>query len=225
VAGFVDGGRFSVLRLAESPELPLSSTPELGWHPVRHRLDVNAFGMNTFTCHTAGGPLIEEHDELGVTAGGHEEVYVVMTGHAAFTLDGQEIDAPAGTFVAVHDPAVRRGAKALVAGTTALVVGGAPGRPFQVSLWEYVFRADGKARQGRPSESVAILSAALELWPEEPVVLYNLACFESLSGRHDDALAHLQRAVGLDVEYAGYAVKDADLDAIRDRPGFPRLPA
>jgi hypothetical protein len=225
MADVADRGRFGVLRLSESSEVPVSSAAELGWHPVRHRLGISAFGMNAFTCHTAGGRLIEEHDELGDTAGGHEEVYVVMAGHAVFTLDGEEVDAPAGTIVAVHDPATRRGARALVAGTTALAVGGRPGLPFQVALWEYVFRADAEARAGRPAEGVAILSAALERWPEEPVVFYNLACFDALAGRPDDALAHLLRAVGLAAEYAGYAVDDRDLDTIMDRPGFPVPPA
>jgi hypothetical protein len=221
----MDDGRASILHLSEASELPLSSTADLGWHPVRHLLGIRAFGMNAYTCHAAGGPLIEEHDELGDSAGGHEEVYVVVSGHAVFTLDGEESDAPAGTIVAVHDPAVRRGARAVTAGTTALAVGGAPGRPFEVSKWEYVFRADAVAHDGRPEEGVAILEAALGRWPDDPTLLYNLACFESLSERGDVALTHLCRAITLDPKLAGYAAYDADLDAIRGEPGFPAPPA
>jgi hypothetical protein len=51
--------------VSESDELGLSFAPELGWHPVRHLLGITAFGMNAYTCHADGGPLIEEHDELG----------------------------------------------------------------------------------------------------------------------------------------------------------------
>ena len=180
--------------------------------------------MNAYTCHTDGGPLVEEHDELGDTAGGHEEVYVVITGHAVFTLDGEEVDAPAGTVVAVHDPAVRRGARALTAGTTALAVGGAPGRPFEVSKWEYAFRADAEAHRGRPSEGIAILEEALQRWPDDPMMLYNLACFESLAERGGEALTHLRRSAELDPKYADYAADDADLEAIRGEPGFPTPP-
>jgi tetratricopeptide (TPR) repeat protein len=221
----MDEARAGVLRLSESSELGLSFAPELGWHPVRHLLGITAFGMNAYTCHAEGGQLIEEHDELGDAAGGHEEVYVVVAGHAVFTLDGEKVDAPAGTIVAVHDPSVRRAARALTAGTTALAVGGAPGRPFEVSKWEYAFRADAEARRGRLPESITIVGEALQRWPDDAMLLYNLACFESLAGRGGEALTHLRRSVDLDPKYAGYAADDADLDAIRGEPGFPAPPA
>ena len=35
----------------------------------------------------------------------------MMTGHALFTVDGEEIDAPAGTIVFVRDPALLRPAE------------------------------------------------------------------------------------------------------------------
>ncbi|HUY59272.1 MAG TPA: hypothetical protein VMV16_06145 [Solirubrobacteraceae bacterium] len=43
----------------------------------------------------AGSELVREHDEAGV---GHEDLYVVITGHAAFTVGGEQIDAPAGAY-------------------------------------------------------------------------------------------------------------------------------
>ena len=221
----MDEARAAVLRLSESDELGLSFAPELGWHPIRHLLGITAFGINAYTCHEDGGSLIEEHDELGGSAGGHEEVYVVVNGHAVFTLDGEESDAPAGTVVAVHDPAVRRGARAVAAGTTVLAVGGAPGRPFEVSRWEYMFRADAESHRGRPLKGVAIMEEALQRWPGDPTLLYNLACFESLAGRGAEALTHLRRAVALDPTFAGYAADDADLDTIRGEPDFPSAPA
>ena len=51
---------------------------------------------------------------------------------------------------------------------------------------------------------------------EEPMLLYNLACYESLAGRRDDALAHLRRAVELDGSYRELARTDADFDPRRD---------
>ncbi len=56
--------------------------------------------------------MIEPHDETGMGSGGHEELYVVLTGHAEFELDGETIDAPAGTLVLAR-PEQHRAAKAL----------------------------------------------------------------------------------------------------------------
>jgi mannose-6-phosphate isomerase-like protein (cupin superfamily) len=53
--------------------------------------------------------VVEEHDDTGEGAGHHEEVYVVVTGHATFTVDGNEVDAPIGTCVFLADPEERRG--------------------------------------------------------------------------------------------------------------------
>jgi hypothetical protein len=49
---------------------------------------------------------------------------------------GDEVDAPAGTFVYVPTPGVRRKAVAKEPGTTVLALGGWSGRPFKVSAWE-----------------------------------------------------------------------------------------
>lgn len=48
-----------------------------------------------------------------------------MSGHAIFTVDGDELDAPAGTLVFVR-PALIRSARATADGTAMLVVGGRP---------------------------------------------------------------------------------------------------
>ncbi len=213
---------FTVARLADAEELTLSFAPELGWKPLRHLLGIHAFGMNAYVARAAGGQLIEEHDELAGGAGGHEEVYFVVAGHAAFTVAGEKLDGPSGTFVAVHDPAARRSATALEAGTVALAIGGRPGRPFEVSSWEFSFRADAAARGGRVDEALTIMREGLAARPEDPSLLYNAACYESLSGRLPDALAHLRRAVALDPSYVTHAADDADLRPLRGDPGFPR---
>src|SRR5262245_29901007 len=80
------------------------------WHMIRSVLGVDAFGVNAWRATAAGQELISEHDELGQGAGGHEEIYVVLTGHATFTVDDETIEAPAQTLVFVKDPSVRRSA-------------------------------------------------------------------------------------------------------------------
>ena len=122
------------------------------WHSSRHHFDVRAFGVNANVA-VAPGVIVEEHDETHGD-GGQEELYVVVSGHAAFTVDGEEVDAPAGTLVFVRDPAVKRAAVAHEAGTTLLCVGGRPGQPFRISSWEYSRRAEMRAKAGEPEAAV-----------------------------------------------------------------------
>jgi hypothetical protein len=108
------------------------------FHLVRRHFDVQAFGVNAATGN-AGDEMIEEHheaDDEENQTNGHEELFAVMTGHAVFTVDGEEIDAPAGTIVFVRDPTLLRHARAPTNGTAILMVGGPAGNPYTVSRWE-----------------------------------------------------------------------------------------
>ena len=63
------------------------------------------------------------------------------------------------------------------------------------------------------------MRAALERDPEAWQGSYNAACFESLAGDTEAALAYLREAVERDpTEVKKYAPDDSDLDAIRDDP-------
>jgi tetratricopeptide (TPR) repeat protein len=195
----------------------------LVWHPVRRRLGIGAFGVNAYTSDAAGHQVVEEHDETkaGGGAGGHEELYVVVRGHATFTLDGETLDAPAGTLVFIRDPKVKRVAIAEEKGALVLAVGGEPGRAYEVSPWEFNFAAMPLLRKGRFAEAIELMEEGLRECPGNASILYNLACAEARSGRTEDALAHLREAVERDAKYAGYAVTDLDLESIRGEPGFP----
>jgi quercetin dioxygenase-like cupin family protein len=107
----------------------------LDWRPVRHHLGIEAFGAGTWHGDT-GGEVIEEHTETEGNADGHEELYYVISGRATFTVAGEEIDAPAGTFVAVADPELERRAVAQEDGTAILAIGAPRGRVYEVSPWE-----------------------------------------------------------------------------------------
>jgi tetratricopeptide (TPR) repeat protein len=191
-------------------------------HPIRVRFGIGAFGVNAYSSPQAGGRIIEEHDELGAGAGRHEELYVVLTGRARFSLDGEERDAPAGTLVFVRDAAVRRGAVAEEAGTTVLVVGGVRGQPFRPSPWEAWLEAFPFYRRHEYDRAVEIMRARLADYPDNANVLYNTACMEALAGDPDSALEHLNRAVELDPRSREWAQTDSDLEPIRDHPRFPR---
>jgi quercetin dioxygenase-like cupin family protein len=117
---------------------PPDDPREGAFYLVRRHFDIQAFGVNA-TAGDTGDVLVWEHherDDAENGTEGHEELFAVMSGHATFTVDGQEIDAPAGSLVFVRDPALMRGARADADGTTILVVGGRPGAPYAVSRWE-----------------------------------------------------------------------------------------
>jgi tetratricopeptide (TPR) repeat protein len=189
------------------------------WHSIRHHFDIRAFGVNANVA-VEPGAIVEEHDETHGD-GGQEELYVVLTGHATFTVDGEKVDAPKGTLVFVRDPAVKRAAVAHAVGTTILCVGGRPGQPFRVSTWEYSRRAAVRAEAGEPEEAVRIMEEVLAERPDDPVLLYDLACFESLAGRKEEALEHLRVALEAQPSLAEHARDDTDLDPIRDDRRFP----
>jgi mannose-6-phosphate isomerase-like protein (cupin superfamily) len=105
------------------------------WRPVRHHLGIGAFGAGVWLG-DAGVELIEEHTEQVENADEHEELYLVVRGRATFTVEGETIDAPAGTFVAVPDPAASRRAVAEEDGTVIYAVGAPRGRPYEISRWE-----------------------------------------------------------------------------------------
>jgi len=192
---------------------------EVRWHPLRYALGVNGFGVNAFSG-DAGDRVIEEHDELGAAAAGHDELYVVIGGRATFTVDGEEIDAPAGTLVQV-EPESRRTAFAVDDETYVLVIGATPGEPFTPSPWEVSSQAALYALRGDADKSRAALAEALREHGDHPHVLYNAACAEALLGEREAALEHLIAAVAGEPKAREWAAKDSDLDSLRDDPAFP----
>ena len=207
------------LHLDELDAIPVLES--LVWHPIRRTLGIAAFGVNAYTSEQVGGHVIEDHDERGGGAGGHEELYVVVRGRATFSVGGESRDAPAGTLLFVSDPALRRSAVAEEEGTLVLAIGGAPGRAYEVSPWESYFAAMPSLKSERWAEAIAMIEAGLRERPGHPALLYNLACAESRGGRPLEALTHLQQAVQGDAKYLSAARADPDFDSIRREPGFP----
>jgi mannose-6-phosphate isomerase-like protein (cupin superfamily) len=187
------------------------------WRPIRRRFDIRGFGCNAYTSEGIGRQIVEEH----VEGTGHEECYIVVRGRARFTLDGEEVDAPAGTIVFIRDHDVRRGAVSEEERTIVFAVGGFPGRPFEVSAWESFFAAIPATRSERWDEAIAIHEAGLREKPGHPAVLFNLARVEARAGRRLDALRHLQDAVRRDPTLAERATRTSDFAAIQREPGFP----
>ena len=206
---------FRSLNLSE-PE-PIA-TAGLHWLPLRHLLGVQAFGVNAYVAPAAGDDVIEEHTEEGL---GHEELYVVIAGRARFTLDDETLDAPAGTLVFLPDPTTRRYAVAEEPGTTVLAVGGKPGEGYEVSAWEWRFRAAPHHAAGEYDKAEALIRESLDEHPGDGASLYDLARVEARAGRPDDAIEHLRAAVAARPDVREWAADDSDLDSLRDRPDFP----
>lgn len=126
---------YAVLHLDEASPIPVGDHAG-DWVPVRHLLDVRAFGINVWVARKAGDQAVERHDETGDGDDpGQEEVYVLLRGAARFTIGGETFDARAGSIVFVADPALMREAVALEDDTATLSVGGRRGA-FAPSEWE-----------------------------------------------------------------------------------------
>ena len=118
------------------PTVPYEWAPETEWKPIRRYFSIGSFGTNLFRAPKAGDVLTEDHTEDPDSGTRHEELYLVVTGAARFKVDGEEFDAPAGTFVYVPDPASVRGAVASEPVTALFAVGGEPGCAYTPSEWD-----------------------------------------------------------------------------------------
>jgi mannose-6-phosphate isomerase-like protein (cupin superfamily) len=209
--------RHKVVHVDDVEAIPGPAT--LTWHPVRATLGLRAFGTNAYTAREPRHDVVEPHTESLALA--HEELYFVHRGRATFTIDGEEIDAPAGTYVFVPDPASHRHAIAAEPDTTVLSFGGPP--TFEPSAWEWTFRAAAARKAGELDRAREILEDALATFPESAAVSYELACSEATSGRRDAALERLRDAIARAPDVAAYARDDEDFASMRDEPEFAEL--
>ena len=85
------------------------------------------------------------------------------------------------------------------------------------SRWDAQRRAHAAYERGDPAAAADVMRAAVADGGEAADALYNLACYESLAGRADDAVAHLRRSVELDPSFRALAADDADFDPVRER--------
>jgi hypothetical protein len=170
--------------LDEVEPLPWRDT-ELAWLPLRHALGTRIVGMAAFAAERAGQLVVEPHVEER-DGRGHEEVYVVVRGRAGFTVDGERLDAPAGTFIRV-DPAVERSAVAAEPDTVVLALGGPP--TFEPAADEWIERARPLLRSD-PARAREILDELRAGRPDSPGARIASALQAALEG--DDARARIE---------------------------------
>jgi hypothetical protein len=192
------------------------------WASIRRHFGIESFGVNAWSA-DAGDDVIGEHDEVSGGAAQHEELYVVLSGKATFTIDGQTVAGPPGTIVFVRDPGVKRKAVANEAGTRILAIGAKRGEAFVPSPWERSAPSFPFFASKEYDKAMEVLEAAHAEFPDDATVLYNLACAESMSGRGADALDHLRQSVEGGERFRELARTDTDFDPIRDEPGFAEI--
>jgi mannose-6-phosphate isomerase-like protein (cupin superfamily) len=185
--------------------------------PVREHLGIQAFGINAYAP-GENGSLISEHEESG---SGQEELYIVLEGAATFEIDGETVEAPAGTFVFVR-PEARR--KATGDGIV-LAIGATPGEAYAGLDWgdAWPFHRDSMTAYGqeRYADAAEFVRGGLAHSPDHPGLNYNYACFATLAGdTGDETFAHLRRSVELRPSFREQARRDDDFAAVRDDPRF-----
>ena len=206
---------YEVAHLDEIEELDDGREP---YRPVRHHFGITGFGITAWTAREAGDRIINEHDE----SDSDEELYLVLRGRAVFELDGDRVVAPAGTFVFAR-PSVKRTAFAEEPETTVVAVGGTPGKAYEARGWELWAPLWPLYERGEHAEVAERLRVVVDSHPQYPLLFYNLACCESITGRTTDAVDHLRRAIEGSEQFRDYAQEDSDLDPIRNEPAFKEL--
>lgn len=89
--------------------------------------------------------------------------------------------------------------------------------------WQVLSRASAHHGPGEYEDGVRILTEGLERHGEDATILYDLACYEALAGKRDDALAHLRRSIELEPSYRSMAAGDGDFAALADDEEFRTL--
>jgi tetratricopeptide (TPR) repeat protein len=187
---------------------------------VRRRFDITSFGVQAFRA-PSGVDVIREHDETLLGEAGQEELYIVLQGTAMFEIDGESVEAPAGSLVHVQ-PTARRKATASDEGTTILVVGGTPGKAYEPTP-EEAAEAFAAYNAGDYEGAIAKQLVVVEKRPDDPVAHFNAGCFAARAGRADEALEHLGRAVEINERIKELVATDEDLDSIREDQRFAEL--
>jgi hypothetical protein len=206
-----DGSRRYAVATVEDVD-PVPWPGGINWHPLRMELGIRAFGANGYTAPAAGETVVEPHTEEG-DGRSHEEVYVVLRGRATFTLDGEQLDAPAGTLVFVRDPAVHRQAVAAEPATTVLALGGPP--TFEPAGSEWLMRAR-PLLDTDPDAARALLEAGAREVPESAAIPFGFALLHARAGDEEAARAALGRALAREPRLRDEARADAKLAPLLD---------
>jgi len=85
------------------------------------------------------------------------------------------------------------------------------------------FGAGALIRTGRREQGLAWAREALDLGPDDPIILYNVACVYANAHEIEDAVSALEMAVDAGYAHKEWIQNDHDLDPLRDHPRFAPL--
>ncbi len=188
---------------------------------VRSRFDITSFGVQAFRA-PSEVVVINEHQELTfLEEDRQEELYIVLNGAATFEIDGETLEATAGSLFLVR-PAAKRRAISKDDGTTILVVGGTPGKAYEPTPIEAT-EAFAASEKGDYETALAKELVVVEKRPDDPVAIFNAGCFAARAGHADEAIEYLQRAIAINERIKELVRTDEDLDSIREDPRFDAL--
>jgi TolB-like protein/Flp pilus assembly protein TadD len=80
--------------------------------------------------------------------------------------------------------------------------------------------ANGLVALGDVPRGLEWAAQALAADPEEPMILYNVACIRALAGQAEDALECLEKAVKTGLVEKGWIVNDSNLALLHDHPRY-----
>ena len=84
-------------------------------------------------------------------------------------------------------------------------------------------QAELLSRQGDHESALQLDRRLVQLHPNDPIVQYNVACSLAMTGQTQEAIEVLSRAIELGYRDFAHMEADADLDQLRDEPGFQEL--
>jgi adenylate cyclase len=83
--------------------------------------------------------------------------------------------------------------------------------------------ANGLVALGEKEQGLEWARQALAMDADEPMVLYNVACIQSLAGQTEDAICSLEKAVRTGLTQKGWVEHDSNLDPLRSHPRYKDL--
>jgi len=87
----------------------------------------------------------------------------------------------------------------------------------------YIYYATDLAQAGRNEEAKAEAAKALELSPDDPLMLYNAACCYSRMGENKLAIDALRNSMTAGLEDIEWTKRDPDFEGIRNDPEYIEL--